>query len=1330
MSSSVEQDLPGEVLDQIVTRLRSGESLSIEGLRAEFPDYQQALQEIFPAMQLMEEIKPGRESARGPESGVRLSESIGDYVLLRELGRGGMGIVYEAWQTSLRRHVAFKIMSPELTGSASAVERFKREAQAAAQLHHTSIVPVFDVGQDQSRHFYTMQLIQGHGLDQIILGARRAAASKSGSTQLHVTSESPTNVKRQPGTVVARDRTVTNDADHRSDMSFETGGMSLQAADAASAVDPDPGDPDWQTPEFFRKAARIGLQLAEALSYAHSRGTLHRDVKPSNVLVDDSGNSFLTDFGLARIAIDESGAGAVTKSGELLGTLRYMAPERLQGNHSAAGDLYSLGVTLFELTTLRSLFTASDRLELLGKIAAGQKPAIRTLAPRMPRDLAIIITKAIDVQPEHRYSSASAMADDLRLFLLERPIRSRPVYFWEQVVRWCVRNPGTSSLLGVIAGLILVLGFGHFVFSNLRQEHATVLQLLERTEAAENESLTLARLREFAAYRQTGLAGLREYQSLLDTDPESLPDGVREILRNELLSGLSRADWSTSRAFSCPGEIGALDSENQWLAWVSGTEEVSLRHTESGELRKISGLGFTPKRLQFSGRFLIAGIPGYFWHVIDTTTGSTIHPLPQSAVDCTASDSAEVLVLAFPDFSISVQSLRKDETGRELWRYVHSSAVQKAQINPSGSRIAIQDGSGTGRLSVLELATSQLLLDSDNSGGLVVEWSPDGRFLASSDTSCEIAIWNVDEQRIVTTLRGHASMVSDIAWHPSSACLASSSWDGQKHIWNVWSGASLVHGYEPISELCFDSRGTRIGWTHSNSQLSMTEWTPGLVTDLPFDTYDGAVSPDAISVHPEGRLLAVRSSSGLQLIDLIGARACGRYPLSRCLAVAFSPSGDQLLAVTPDAVHRFPLISGLKNGMATVTIGHPLTVAHPLLAEAIFSPDRSAIWGIPVHNPGELAEYAIDDGRWVRRLGDALPGQRPEEASANLKVLCGWHSRSVTLFNSAGSPLKTLEVPEATSCAAAKDGSAVTLADGRQLQFLSGSTWEVEWQVPMDSPVVGARVAFDDASDLIACRLMTNRLAIASRTSRTVVARIDELADAWVWNTVFSPDGTRLIEACHNPHRVRVWNFAELKQRLRERSLEWETAVADSEPIRAQPAPVVQFQTLWTAGSVASNLEAHRVSALSRAEQRWAAFPDDASSMNSLAWSLSVAPLHLRNPEKALALARRCCELQPGFPGYRNTLALACLRQGLLEEAEFLLHQNLRESTPDQLTLDLLLLAIVVAQQGHFDNAMAWQRLAMLNCREHPPISVADHQDACQLLTELRELRSSSNLQE
>ena len=356
--------------------------------------------------------------------------ALGDYRILREIGRGGMGVVYEAEQVSLGRHVALKVLSGQARLDNRHLARFEREAKAAARLHHTNIVPVYGVGSADGLHYYVMQYIGGLGLDAVLDEMRRANPKGT----------------HEPGT-----GTVSVEEVARS--------LSLQKAEPAPAPVALPGRPSSVSNrsdtgrEYWRSVARVGVQVADALHYAHQHGIVHRDIKPSNLLLDGQGTVWVTDFGLAKA----NDSADLTHTGDIVGTIRYMAPERFNGLGDTRSDLYSLGLTLYELLALQPAFNSPDRNKLLREVMDAEPVRLRQLVPGLPRDFETIVHKAVARDPNDRYSSAEEMAADLRRFVEDRPILARRVSSTERFARWCRRNPVVAGLSGgVIAALVAV----------------------------------------------------------------------------------------------------------------------------------------------------------------------------------------------------------------------------------------------------------------------------------------------------------------------------------------------------------------------------------------------------------------------------------------------------------------------------------------------------------------------------------------------------------------------------------------------------------------------------------------------------------------------------------------------------------------------------------------------------------------------------------------------------------------------------------------------------------------------------------------------------------
>ena len=399
--------------EEFAQRVRRGERPSVSDYVRRYPNLAGGLRQVLPPIAMMEKLK--RRNTSGGESVAPLKlDKLGDFRIVREIGRGGMGIVYEAWQESLGRHVALKVLSRASLLDPTRLQRFEREARAAAGLHHTNIVPVFGVGQHEGLHYYIMQFIPGRALSDIL--AELAGKGIPGGPTTH-----------------PRETTQTNGAPSKP---RQDNGETSAKPQAAAIEMPTRGRRYWSW------VANIGKQVAEALQYAHLQGVLHRDIKPANLLLDDRGIVWVTDFGLAKLAeLDD-----VTRTGDVIGTLQYMAPEGLHAQSDARSDVYGLGLTLYELLTLRPAFTESSPAALMRSVSEGHLAPPRKINPHVPRDLETIVMKATSRDPAARYASAGDLADDLANFIHDRPVMARRASLGERAWRWCRRNRAVSAL--------------------------------------------------------------------------------------------------------------------------------------------------------------------------------------------------------------------------------------------------------------------------------------------------------------------------------------------------------------------------------------------------------------------------------------------------------------------------------------------------------------------------------------------------------------------------------------------------------------------------------------------------------------------------------------------------------------------------------------------------------------------------------------------------------------------------------------------------------------------------------------------------------------------
>jgi serine/threonine protein kinase len=427
-----------ELVDEFARRLQAGEVVDADAYAAEHPERGETLRRMLPAMRLLAELgqsiptKPASDGQVEWEPGV-LGE-LGDYRIIREVGKGGMGVVYEAEQISLSRKVALKVLPFAATMDPRHLQRFQNEARAAASLEHPHIVPVYGVGCERGVHFYAMKFIDGQTVAALIAGQRQTSEPR------------PSGSDCAPSLPNGRG----------SDTTSPQAAFSTQHAPRDAAT--------------FRQIAEWGIQAAEALEHAHSLGIVHRDIKPANLMIDCHGTLWITDFGLARTAADAG----LTMTGDVLGTLRYMSPEQAMAKHGLVDhrtDVYSLGVTLYELLAGVPAAAGNDREEILNAITLDEPRPLHAVDAAIPLPLQTIVLKAMEKNPDARYSTASELADDLRRYLEDKPIQARRSTLLQKLGKWCRRHQPVVTTAMVSAVALLALSVALLWEGNRRIRH-------------------------------------------------------------------------------------------------------------------------------------------------------------------------------------------------------------------------------------------------------------------------------------------------------------------------------------------------------------------------------------------------------------------------------------------------------------------------------------------------------------------------------------------------------------------------------------------------------------------------------------------------------------------------------------------------------------------------------------------------------------------------------------------------------------------------------------------------------------------------------------------
>ena len=463
---------------------------------------------------------------------------LGEYRIVREIGRGGMGVVHEAEQVSLGRRVALKVLPFAAVLDPRQLQRFKNEALAAAQLDHPNIVDVYAVGCERGVHYYAMRHIEGHTLAEMIRELRWRSGLKVRDAALLTTRAEDREGRIEDGGEEGS-RGQTSEISSR-DSSSRLSGVGTRRPDNSqpSILSPEPCAPlathdspattsplaalstehATNAPAYFRRVAEIGIPIAEALDYAHQHGIVHRDVKPSNLMLDAAGRAWVTDFGLAHIEAEAS----LTMTGDVLGTLRYMSPEQATGDRRLIDhrtDVYSLGVTLYELLTLRPAFPESDRARLVQQIATQDPVPPRRLNRAVPVELETIVLKALSKTPAERYATAQEMVEDLRRFLEDKPIQAKRPNMPQRLAKWSRRHKALVwSAVTMLLMALAALSVSTAMILRERSEVVRQRDLAREALSRERDALRQAQEQraKAEAERQRAVANLKQAQNVVN----------------------------------------------------------------------------------------------------------------------------------------------------------------------------------------------------------------------------------------------------------------------------------------------------------------------------------------------------------------------------------------------------------------------------------------------------------------------------------------------------------------------------------------------------------------------------------------------------------------------------------------------------------------------------------------------------------------------------------------------------------------------------------------------------------------------------------------------
>jgi serine/threonine protein kinase/WD40 repeat protein len=804
--------------------LQRGETIDRDALAKDFPKYAEEIVQFLDDRELLEnaaadfgDVSPSRvaisayantmDSASGPRrlSAGEMIRYIGEYEILEELARGGMGVVFKARQRKLNRIVALKMILAGRLADQSDVERFQREARAAGSLKHPNIVPVHEIGEHDGRHYFTMDFVAGRSLAEII-----------------------------------RDETLAP-----------------------------------------RAAAQLLRSTAQAVQYAHEQGTVHRDLKPGNVLLDPEGQPKVTDFGLAKMlrSVDDETRADLTASGQILGTPSYMSPEQAAGKQDLVGpasDIYSLGAVLYASLSGRAPFVADSPVDTLLQVMNKEPVSPRELNPSVPKDLETICLKCLNKEAQKRYYSAQDLADDLQRFLENRPVLARPVNRLTKFSRWVKRNPVVASLT-LTSILLLVSGTAISSYFATQENQRAMEAIAAKADAIEQTKIA-----------EQALIDVNRALVAVENSEQKTRSALREkswhLYKSQLFA--LKASWEQQKFGHLQRLLNASkpvadEADFRGWEWYFFQDEVTRRFsTISSATSKFTNVKFSP-----DGKYL----------ALRRADGAIeVRDVNKRAIICTIPGNRQLEMAWHPGATLLAAATRDHEI--EIWD------VAKVELLDS---LATPEG------------------DETNMSNRALAWSNDGGRLALGGYQ-RIDIWSwagqAEHERTLTSL---PTWISTLDWHPTGEELAAGG-ASYAAVIDVSKDQSIWQRHQSrvkVFDVEWDATGEQLAtcWNWPALRIRIYDragketelpQNRGAVTDLAWDTNTN----DIVAANP-GQSIGIWNLDSRSLTEEL------RYHSSPITGLDYH--SDRQLGASVDAAGTVKVWSGIKPTTAADEIQLP-----------------------------------------------------------------------------------------------------------------------------------------------------------------------------------------------------------------------------------------------------------------------------------------------------------------------------------------------------------------------------------------------------------------------
>jgi len=1043
-----------------------------------------------------------------PSDGAGGVHRFGDYELQEEIARGGMGIVWRARQISLDRPVALKLILAGQMATEREIQRFVREAQAAANLDHPNIVPIHEVGEHAGHHYFSMRLIEGGSL------AQRMA-----------------------------DYQLPSEAPLSGDPAADKKGLEERKA----------------------KVVTLIAQTARAVHHAHQRGVLHRDLKPANILIDGRGEPFVTDFGLAK-RVDLPAE--MSRSDTVVGTPNYMSPEQARGRHkdlTTATDIFSLGAVLYHLLTGRPPFQGPTPWETLRQVVEQEPPRPSVVNRQVDPDLETICLKCIEKTPALRYASADALADDLGRWLRGEPIHARPSTEYQRVFKWVRRKPRVATLIGLII-LTSLAGLGGVLWEWRQAVVARGQAIQQRglARAAEQdarEKLWSSYLAQARAIRWSGRPG-RRFESLAALSNAAAMRPSME-LRDEAIACMGLFDVRVRRQWrvaSKPLSIQGLvfDARMERYAWAHPEGDITIhRLADDREILRLAGPG--PRNqasLCFSpdGRFLAERYDAQttnFFRVWNLDDRKPVLSLPFPATESALGFSPDSRRVAT---GLAGMILLYDlPSGRETNRIPVGYAPSSISFDPSGRRLVVC-GRDSSMAEIFDADTGRLELGLAHPAQVAsVAWSPNPRLLACACWDTRIYLWDTLTGKTNAVCAGHMGAAVGALFNRSGDLLVSISFDGSTRFWDPATGEqalSVSAGLVPFSPFSPDDR--MLGFRAGDADIGI--WDVAPATEC--RQWRTRIAANAVFLHA-GRVLATSDSQGLRFWDANSHRSLGFLSLKGCRCLASVFDGQTLCACGEDGLYRILLAIDRKTG--NLEVGPPERLWPSLFTDVSLTPNGQTLVCSSRGN-SEVLIFDLNHAASPKVL-DCQDGINSASISPDGQwVACTpWSGTKIKVWDrDAVKVVKELPLAGNVAVAAfSPAGDRLVVSDPAEIRIWKTSSWELLASIQRDraSGIVGRIVISSDGRTLAGQRGRNHGIVLVALDSGRELATIDAGIPL-----CFGADGTQLAAWNEDTGKLMLWDLRQIRQELAGMKLDWEAppfAPAPPDP-QAPPSPDVR----------------------------------------------------------------------------------------------------------------------------------------------------------------------------